>query len=84
MKILTKPMPKKILNQAFKKSESITFVYPISLDDLIDTGMEALNDRVEEACVGNNRFSLTDIGYEPVGVQDGAILIEVTAYPEKM
>ena len=49
----------------------------VSLSDLIDHGIDWLNDYVSEQITGS-RVALEDIGYEAHSVDDGDIILQVS------
>lgn len=69
------------------QNEETTFQVEVALDDLIEWGIEELNDFVEETYCNrvDRTVAVTDIGYAPVAVtpaRDGAdalVVIAVTA-----
>jgi hypothetical protein len=72
-------MSRRKLKAAYMKSERISFIFPVTIGDLLGATIDGLNNRVEEACVGDNCFMFENIAYVPVEVRKNIILIEVSA-----
>lgn len=89
MDVIKKSLSEAELQKICDAGARLEVVVEISLSDLIDLGLDELNDFVEEIIIGTS-FSacLMDIGYEVVGhvpatpnggIAGGSVLLKVNA-----
>jgi hypothetical protein len=81
--VVLEPLTLEELNDSMSKAGMVTCKLLVSIEDLIDGDMEALNDNVSERITGSEA-GLTDISYKLVGrqPQSNETIIGVTGHVE--